>query len=207
MTQAAVPAADFEFRSFGAPGAERAVFVLREGPAATTDPDPAATSRRDVRVIAVGVTADDIEDPSSYRGATPAAIAAAALVRMVDEEAHGRPVGLVGVGAAGELSLMVAARLGAAVDRLVLVGIAEPRTGLDREEVAELLGTIPAQTLILNSRDDPEASAAAARWHEERLPSARVEMVPGAGDTDPRVSLPDVWDRVLSHAAPGTVRP
>jgi pimeloyl-ACP methyl ester carboxylesterase len=206
MMQAADPAADFEYRSFGAPGAERTVFVLREGAAATTDPHPSATAHHDVRIIAVGVTAGDIEDPAAYRGATPAAVAADKLVRMVTEEAHGRPVGLVGVAAASELSMMVAARLGARVDRLAVVGVAEPETPLDRDEVTELLARIPAETLILNASDDPDASSAAGRWHESRLPSARLELAPVADETDPRVSLAEVWERVLSHVAPGTAR-
>lgn len=206
MTMAADPAADFEFRSFGAPGAERTVFVLREGAAATTDPEPATTARRDVRIVAIGVTADDIEDPAAYRGATPAAVAASALVRLITEESHGRAVGLVGVAAAGELALTVAAHLPEVVDRLVLVGIAKPETVLDQDEVTGLLGRVRAKTLILNGRDDPEAAATDARWHQTRLPAARLEMVPGADSTDPRVSLADVWERVLSHVAPGSIR-
>jgi pimeloyl-ACP methyl ester carboxylesterase len=207
MTRGETPTAGFEYRSFGAPGAGRTVFLLREGEAATLDPDPAVTARRDVRVVAVRVTADDIEDPAAYRGATPAAMAASAIARLVTGEAHDEPVGLVGIAGTGELALMLAHRLGAQVDRLVLVAVAEPVTGLDRDEVGDLLGEITAKTLILNGRDDPDAATAAARWHQSRLPDARVEIVPEtAARADPRLSISHVWERVLSHAAPGTVR-
>lgn len=206
MTRAATPGAEFEYRSFGAPGAERTVFVLREGAAATVDPDPAATAHRDVRVVAVSVTADDIDDPAAYRGATPAAVAAGAIAHLVTEEAHDRPVGLVGVGAASELALMVAARLGHQVDRLALVSVPEPDTELDRDEVGELLSGVEAETLIVNATEDPDATAGAARWHQARLPSAHVEIVSGVSDADPRVSLADQWDRVLSHVAPDASR-
>lgn len=206
MTRAAGPAPELRQRSFGAPAAERTVFVLRAGPAAMTDPEPGATMRRDVRVVAMGVTAENLADPAAYRGATPAAVAANAISELVTKEAHSRPVGLVGVGSAGELALMVAADLGDRVDRLAIVAMPEPATPLDREEVAERLQSIAAQTLVVNGRHDPEAASAAAEWLRSRLPSARVEMVPGVSDEDPRVSLADQWDRVLAHVAPGTAR-
>ena len=39
------------YRSFGTPGAPRAVFVLRTGDVATTDPDTRVTAAFDVRLI------------------------------------------------------------------------------------------------------------------------------------------------------------
>jgi pimeloyl-ACP methyl ester carboxylesterase len=207
MTRGESPGAELEHHSFGAPGAERTVFLLREGEAATLDPEPTATARRNVRVVAVRVTADDIEDPAAYRGATPAAVAADAIAALVTNEAHDERVGLVGVSSTGELALLLAQRLGEQVDRLALVAIAEPATALDRDETGYLLAGISAKTLILNGRDDPDAAAAAARWHQSRLPDARMEIVPdGADAVDPRLSISHVWERVLSHTAPGTVR-
>ena len=50
-----------------------------------------------------------------------------------------------------------------------------------------------------------EASGA-AQWFKNHLSSARVEMVPRTDDLEARLILADVWDRVLSHVAPGTVR-
>ena len=206
MTRAAAPDAAYEHRSFGAPGAERTVFLLREGVSTLSDPLHDATSRRDVRVVAIGLTVDDIDDPVAYRGTTPAEATARRIAQFVTEERGDRPVGLVGVATAGEVAIQVAALVGAGVDRLALLAVPRPESELGGYAVAELLETITAKTLLMNARQDPDAAHAAARWFAERLPSARVEMVPQTSDPESRLVLGEVWERVLSHVAPGTLR-
>jgi pimeloyl-ACP methyl ester carboxylesterase len=206
MTKGVAPDAAFEHRSFGAPGAERTVVVLRAGVSTLSDPRPDITARRDARILAVGLTVDDIDDPAAYQGATAAEATAQALAQFVTAERQDRAVGLVGVGEAGQLAIMMAAQLGAAVDRLALVAVPRPESELGGHAVAELLEGITAKTLVMNAQTDPDAAAAAARWFKERLASARIEMVPRASDPESRLILADVWERVLSHVAPGTIR-
>ncbi|WP_106814440.1 alpha/beta fold hydrolase [Microbacterium timonense] len=206
MTKAPAPGAAYEHRSFGAPGAERTVVLLRAGVSNLTDPYPDVTARRDVRILAVAVTTDDVDDPAAYRGATPAETTAAALARFLAEEQHDRPLGMVGVGEAGELAIMLAADLGSGVDRLALVAVPRPESELGASEVAGLLDRIPAKTLLMNGQADPTAASDAARWFKNHLASTRVEMVPRADGLEARLILADVWERVLAHVAPGTVR-
>jgi pimeloyl-ACP methyl ester carboxylesterase len=206
MTRAAAPDAAYEHRSFGAPGAERTVFLLRGGASALSDPLPDATMRRDARIVAIGLTVDDVDDPAAYRGTTPAEATARRIAQFVTAERQDRPAGIVGVAAAGEVAIRVAALLGAGVDRLALVAVPRPESELGGHELAELLQSIDAKTLLMHGRDDPDAAAGDARWFAERLPSARVEMVPETTDPTSRLILADVWERVLSHVAPGTIR-
>src|SRR5688500_5562172 len=105
MTRAAAPDAAYEHRSFGAPGAERTVFLLRGGASALSDPLPDATMRRDARVVAIGLTVDDVDDPVAYRGTTPAEATARRIAQFVTEERENRPAGIVGVATAGELAV------------------------------------------------------------------------------------------------------
>lgn len=206
MTRAAAPDAAYEHRSFGAPGAERTVFLLRGGASALSDPLPDATVRRDVRVVAIGLTVDDIDDPVAYRGTTPAEATAQRIAQFVTEERGDRSVGIVGVATAGEVAIRVAALVGAGVDRLALVAVPRPESELGGHELAELLRGIDAKTLLMNGQGDPDARAGAARWFAERLPAARVEMVPTSAGPEARLGLSGVWERVLSHVAPGTIR-
>ncbi len=206
MTRAAAPDAAFEHRSFGAPGAERVVVLLRAGGAALNDPRPDVTAHRDARILAVALDLGDIDDPAAYRGTTPAEATARALTSLVLEQGRGRPVGLVGVGIAGALAILMAGDLGATVDRLALVAVPRPESELAGDEIGDLLGGIEAKTLLLNGNADPGASLAAAKWFHERLPSSRIEMVPKTDDPQHRLDLAEVWDRVLSHLAPGTKR-
>ena len=206
MTRAAAPDAAYEHRSFGAPGAERTVILLRTGVSTLSDPRPDVTARRDARIVAVGLTVDDIDDPAAYQGVTAAEATAQALVQLVTTERQDRPVGLVGVGDAGHLAIMVTALLGGEVDRLALVAVPRPESELGGHEVAERLSGIAAKTLVMNGRDDPAAASPAARWFQQRLASARIEMVPESSDPESRLVLADVWERVLSHVAPGTIR-
>jgi pimeloyl-ACP methyl ester carboxylesterase len=206
MTRADGSAAAIRRQSFGRLGAQRTVVVLRTGATAMLDPDPAVTARRDIRVLAIGLPPGELDDPATFGGQTQAQSAAAGLAAVVRGEAGESPVGVVGYGRTGELAVMLAQTLGEGVDRLALVAVPAPGTEIDRDDQRELLAQVTAKTLIMNGQNDPDAAAAAARWHHDRLPSSRVEMVPAAAVSSPdgRLPLSAVWDRVLSHVAPGT---
>jgi pimeloyl-ACP methyl ester carboxylesterase len=206
MTKGPAPSSSYEHRSFGAPGAQRTVILLREGVSALSDPRPDVTARRDVRIVAVGLTMDDIDDPAAYRGTTPAEATAVAIAQFIAEEQPGHPVGLVGHGEAGELAILIAAQLGANVDRLALLAVPRPESELGGSEVGQVLARIAAKTLIMNAQADPTAALAAARWFKDRMASARIEMVPRTTDPETRLVLAGVWERVLSHVAPSTIR-
>jgi hypothetical protein len=60
---------------------------------------------------------------------------------------------------------------------------------------------VHAKCLLLYGNAD-EIGSAHARWYKNHLADARVEMVPKAGHL---VVIP-MWDRVLSHLAPGSTR-
>ncbi|SIT70720.1 alpha/beta fold hydrolase [Microbacterium sp. RU33B] len=197
---------ELEYASFGAPQAERLVLVLREGALATIDPDAAITQRRDVRVVGVRVTDDEVAEPGGYRGQSPAAVTVGALVELARSVLLEGSFAVVGVGVTGELAVRLALALPERVDRLVLVAVPAPTTPLDRDDGEDLLAGVQAKTLILNGQKDPDAAAAAAEWHRAHIASARVEMVPAVGAVDTRLALGTVWERVLSFTAPRTAR-
>ena len=206
MTRAEKPAAAIRRQSFGRLGAQRTVVVLSTGATAMLDPDPAVTATRNVRILAIGIPPGELEDPATFGGETQAQSAAAALAAVVRGEAGDSPVGIVGYGGTGELAIMLAQALGDGADRLALIAVPAPETRIDRDDQQAVLARVTAKTLIMNGQQDPDAAAPAARWHHKRLPSSRVEMVPAAGVSSPdgRLPLSSVWNRVLSHVAPGT---
>ncbi|MET0813340.1 MAG: hypothetical protein ABWY03_09805 [Microbacterium sp.] len=206
MTRAQSPQEPLDAATFGAPGATRTIVVLRHGATAKSDPGPAETARRDVRVLAVGLSEAELDDPAAYRGETPAETAAASIIELIRSQSPDAAVALVGVGAVGAVASRVVAESPGLVDRLVLVGVPLPDTAAERDLAQELLETVTAKTLILNGQKDPDAASAAASWHHDHIPGSRVEMVPLTRDGDPRLALGDVWERVLSHGAPGTGR-
>ena len=207
MTRADEPGTGIERRTFGASGAGRTVVLLRSGPAATLDPEPHVTASREVRILALGLRAEDLEDSATFGGQTQAESMAARLADLARTKAGDFPVGLVGVGDTGQLAILLAADLGEAIDRLALVAVPAPEQPIDRDDEATVLARVTAKTLIMNGQQDPDAAAAAARWHHDHLPGSRVEMVPPASAApDGRLALADVWERVLSHVAPGTVQ-
>ncbi|HWI30311.1 MAG TPA: hypothetical protein VNT50_02365 [Microbacterium sp.] len=192
------------FRSFGIPGAARLVVLVGVGAAVAIDPLPAVTLSRDIRVVALGLDVREIEDPGAYGGETPAELTAQKVATLIRAELdHPQATaGLVAYRGGGDVALRAAAVLGETIDRLALVAVPRPETAFDREELARVLASIPAETLIVNGQRDEAAAAEDAEWCEEGIPASRVEMVPGDGP----LALPDVWDRVLTHVAPGTKR-
>ena len=206
MTRAADSGESLEFRSFGTPGAERTVVLLRLGGVTVDDPLPSATARHDIRVLAIGLTADDLDDPAAYRGQSPAETSMISVIGLIDAHSHDAVVGLVGVGGAGGVAVRVAAAHAERIDRLALVGVPAPETPAARDLEADVLRELPAKTLILNGTHDPDAASSAASFYGALVPDAGVELVPPRGDGDDRLALADVWDRVLAHCAPQTRR-
>ncbi|MCD2171258.1 MULTISPECIES: hypothetical protein [Microbacterium] len=195
------------YRSFGTPGAPRAVFVLRTGDVSTTDPDASVTSGFDVRVVAVGLDAPELEDPPVFGGQTPAGLTVEALRELVAREAPGVTVGLVGERSAGAIAIYLAAALGEVVDRLAIVGVPSPNDPLSRDLRTPLLDDLAAEVLVVVGGDGP-ADVADANWYVERMRSAEAEVVPDAEITsvNNHVTLTTVWERVLAHVAPGAER-
>ena len=66
------------------------------------------------------------------------------------------------------------------------------------EEAPVDLSAVTAKTLLLFGAADPETGSSHGRRWQQRLPNARLEMVPG-GDHD---LLMPMWRRILSHLAP-----
>ena len=141
------PPTGVDHRIFGAPGAARTVIVVRTGATAMLDPDPPATAARAVRVVVIGLSDDDLADPATFGGGTPAETMTTTLARLVRSQAEDSQVGVVAVGATGVLALLLAAELGDHVDRLALVAVPAPETPIDRDD-AELV-------ISAGDREDP----------------------------------------------------
>jgi hypothetical protein len=195
------------YRSFGTPGAPRAVFVLRTGDVATTDPDARVTSGFDVRIVAVGLDAPELEDPPVFGGQTPAGLTVEALKALLEREAPGAAVGVVGERSAGPIALYLAAAMGGVVDRVAIVGVQSPTDALSRDLRTPLLDDLPAEVLVLVGQDGPAGQGDAA-WYVDRLRSGTAEVVhPDEIDSvNGEVTLTSVWSRVLTHVAPGAER-
>lgn len=198
---------ELEYRSFGTPGAPRAVLVLRTGDVSTIDPDVRITSGFDVRIVAVGLDAPELEDPPAFGGQTPAGLTVDALRTLLEREALGTTVGVVGERSAGPIAIHLAAAMGDVVDRLAIVGVESPSDPLSRDVHAPLLDGVAAETLIVVGGSGP-ADAGDAEWYRSRLPSARIEEIhPDDLDTiNGHVTLSEVWGSVLAHVAPGAER-
>jgi hypothetical protein len=198
---------ELEYRSFGTPGAPRAVMVLRTGDVSTIDPDVRITSGFDVRIVAVGLDAPELEDPPAFGGQTPAGLTVDALRGLLEREAPGTTVGLVGERSAGPLAIHLAAAMGVVVDRLAIVGVESPSDPLSRDIHTPLLDDVVADTLIVVGGEGPAHDDDAA-WYLGRLPTARVEVIV-ADELDTingHVTLSAVWESVLAHVAPGAER-
>ncbi|MFF7683694.1 hypothetical protein ACFZA2_13140 [Microbacterium sp. NPDC007973] len=195
------------YRSFGTPGAPRVVVVLRTGDVATTDPDARVTSTFDVRVVAVGLDAPELEDPPVFGGQTPAGLTVEALRALLDREAPGATVGLVGERSAGPIAIYLAAAMGPVVDRLAIVGVESPVDPLSRDLRTPLLDHLDAEALVIVGGEGP-ADADDAQWYVDRMRVAEMEVVPAdeIGSVNGHVTLTSVWERVLAHVAPGTER-
>lgn len=193
-----------QHRVFGSPGADRLVVLVGTEEGVAADPRPVETAARHITVLAVGLGEESIIDPGGYGGQTPAEQTAdwlAALTRQTlgaMESPEARTAGIVIYGPVVDVALRAAALLGAAVDRLALVGVAAPAQPLDRDDLGELIGAVTAEALILNDRTAAEAAA----WYAAHLGEARVELIA----EPPPLALSAVWGRALMHVAPDAGR-
>lgn len=198
---------ELEYRSFGTPGAPRAVVVLRTGDISTIDPDVRVTSSFDVRIVAIGLDAPELENPPAFGGQTPAGLTVGALEDLLAREAPGTRVGLVGERSAGPIAIHLAAAMGGTVDRLAIVGVESPSDPLSRDLHTPLLDEVTADTLIVVGGEGP-ATVRDAEWYAGRIARARVDVI-DAEELDTingQVTLTAVWGSVLAHVAPGAER-
>src|SRR5207249_2066898 len=108
------------------------------------------------------------------------------------------PFAAVGWRAGGLQAAALAVTMASRVDRLVLCFVPAPiDTEVDFDPA-----NIAAKTLVLVAQADADAPSRHARWWKERIRDCRIEMVPRVSND--AISL--VWKRVLSHAAPHTLR-
>lgn len=145
------------------------------------DPDPDATARRglDLRIVTAAVIDEVL-----------------AVLRSRDE-----PAGLAGFGEGGRRAAEAAAVAPHLVSRLALIATPAP---LGPGAAPSLdLPRVQAKALIVAGGADPDAGSRHARWWQQHLPNARLEMTPRLGG---RELLVDRWDRVLSFLAPGSAR-
>jgi hypothetical protein len=155
----------------------------------------------------VGLDAPELEDPPAFGGQTPAGLTVDALRDLLEREAPGTTVGLVGERSAGPLAIHLAAAMGGVVDRLAIVGVESPSDPLSRDIHTPLLDDVVADTLIIVGGDGP-ADVDDAAWYLGRIPTARIEVI-GADELDTingHVTLSSVWESVLAHVAPGAER-
>lgn len=117
------------------------------------------------------------------------------MVRLLEEWDEGASA-VVGWSSGGWAALELAAEHADAVERLVLVATPRP------DEDADWLDGVTAKTLLLYGSADPAAGSSHARWWQQRLANARVEMSPGGGHD----LLAPLWPRILSFVAPGASR-
>jgi pimeloyl-ACP methyl ester carboxylesterase len=118
-------------------------------------------------------------------------------VRLI-EALDGNSAGVVGWSSGGWAALAVAAQQPDLVERLVLVSTPFP----DDEPDGVDLDDVRAKTLLLFGSGDPQTGSRHGRRWQRRLPNARLEMVPGAGN---ELFVP-MWSRILFHLAPRTTR-
>ena len=106
----------------------------------------------------------------------------------------------VGWRSAGLRAAELAARRGPDVARLVLCAVPAPT---HEDDLGFDVGSIVAKTLLLYGQTDEDAPPSAAEWWKKHLPGgARVEIVPRRGSD----FIAGMWGRVISHAAPGSIR-
>ncbi len=160
-----------------------------------------------MRIVAVGLDAPELEDPPVFGGQTPAGLTVDALRALLEREAPGARVGLVGERSAGPIAIYLAAAMGPVVDRLAIVGVRSPSDPLSRDLRTPLLDHLDAEVLVVVGGDGP-AESADADWYAERMRCARAEVVPTDEITsvNGHITLTSVWDRVLAHVAPDTER-
>lgn len=173
------------------------------------------------RVAVLATPAPDDEVPwippeqkaglDALRGQPPAE-AHAALAAQLAPTAPADPykpdaLNLLGAGAADSAALRgggrerLGAMLAAALAQGV-TGLAADIAGYSLQPWGFDLSEVRPKTLLLYGSQDPIAASRHGRWWQQRLPDARLEMVPQAG----HLLVIPMWQRVLSHLAPYSKR-
>lgn len=83
-----------------------------------------------------------------------------------------------------------------------VVGLASDIAGYCLHDWGFTPEAVQAKTLLLYGSRDPIAASRHGSWWQKQLPNARLEVVPGAG----HLLILMMWQRVLSHLAPGAKR-
>jgi pimeloyl-ACP methyl ester carboxylesterase len=114
---------------------------------------------------------------------------------------------LFGAGAADSAALRGGGRerLGAMLATALaqgVTGLAADIAGYSLQPWGFELSEVRPKTLLLYGSQDPIAASRHGRWWQQRLPDARLEMVPQAG----HLLVIPMWQRVLSHLAPHSKR-
>jgi pimeloyl-ACP methyl ester carboxylesterase len=173
------------------------------------------------RVAVLGTPAPDEELPwippeqkamiEELRGKPPGTVyaaLAAALKRLVPADPRApQALMALGAGPADEAALRGGGR--DRLGKMLAVAYAQGATGLATDIAGYCLQPwgfeppgVTAKTLLLYGSQDPVAASRHGRWWQQRLPDARLEMVPGAG----HLLVIPMWQRVLSHLAPNSKR-
>ncbi len=180
-----------------------------------------AAARPDLvgRIALIGTPAPDDEVPwvgddnramlESYRGLSPGEVTAA-LTAVFEEFSGAEPTGqsrlgdLATPGADDAVLAAARERLVAMLDRSVQQGQRGTAADIVSYTLLDLgfeISKVRAKTLLLYGGADQIGSRHAA-WYKSKLSDARIEMVPGAG----HLLIVPMWQRVLSHLAPGATR-
>jgi pimeloyl-ACP methyl ester carboxylesterase len=150
----------------------------------------------------------------ALRGSSPDDVHAALIAQlgaMIPEDPHApEALALVGAGASSDDAILAGdgvrdrlAAMLAEATRQGAAGMAADIAGYSLQPWGFDPSAVTAKTLVLYGGEDPIAGAKHAQWWKEQIggPSRpRVEMVPKTGHL---LAIP-MWERALSHAAPGT---
>jgi pimeloyl-ACP methyl ester carboxylesterase len=150
------------------------------------DPEPTQTSARAVSLLAVDRPGYGRFDPVGADEWATVSGAAGDVADVLDQ---------LGAGPVGVAMLTAAFAQGAAGMAADIAGYCLQPWGFEPADVK-------AKTLLVYGARDATAGPRHGSWWQERLPDARLEVVPGAG----HLLVIPMWERVLSHLAPHTRR-
>jgi pimeloyl-ACP methyl ester carboxylesterase len=174
------------------------------------------------RVVVIGTPAPHSEVPwipaeqqaalDQLRGLLPEevhSILGKQLTPLIPADEHApEALGMLGISPADDKALALPdARLRLA--RMLAGAFAQGAVGLAGDIAGYILQSwgleilaVQSKTLLLYGSRDPIAGQKHGAWWQKQLPDARLEVVPGAGHL---LILP-MWQRALSHLAPGMKR-
>ncbi|WP_111718758.1 alpha/beta fold hydrolase [Homoserinimonas sp. OAct 916] len=96
------------------------------------------------------------------------------------------------------------------LDRMLRNAFAQGWEGWASDQLAVLAqpwgfepSAVKAKTLLVYRTSDPEAGSRHARWYQQEIPNAHIEM----GSEDGALMLVSRWERILAHVAPNVPVP